>query len=495
MQFESRGVYNPPMKKGLVILHIDGVSHSMLLRSLKKGYLPYLKKFIKEKNYKIDKYWCGLPSTTPYCQAGVLYGDNRNIPGFRWWDKKIGRLITFGSDTTFQKVSHKYFKKYPPLVENGACIAACYSAGASEAFTLAYKENISYSLFHIRAALLLRWLKNPIHVIDWLFNSIIFLFASCIKLLRTILNGAQISMKYFLKDILNELFIHHITRFAVRTAMEREFPVIFAGLYSYDEIAHAFGPTDPLSYKTLSQIDQSIKYITKRNNFNDTEYEFVILSDHGNITTIPYVSLANEHLADKLSRILPTYIIEEIPGKSIEPQNNIDGHILFVFSGQLANVYIKNVSGRLTYPKIKKLYPKLLAFLLNIPEISFVMMKDTTSDVIISRNQIMKMNKKNNTKNLKKFLESFGDPDIIREQLHRLNSNKTAGDIIFFGVYKDNVQVTFEDQIGSHSALGGEQMTPFILTRKKWNLSMSNIMFSNQLYPKLIALKKQLGII
>src|ERR1700691_3477801 len=103
------------MKKGLVILHIDGVSYSMLLRSLKKGYMPYLAKFIKKKKYKITKYWCGLPSTTPYCQAGVLYGDNTNIPGFRWWDKKIGRLITFGSDTTFQKVSHKYFKKYPPL--------------------------------------------------------------------------------------------------------------------------------------------------------------------------------------------------------------------------------------------------------------------------------------------------------------------------------------------------------------------------------------------
>src|SRR6202044_753919 len=144
----------------------------------------------------------------------------------------------------------------------------------------------------------------------------------------------------------NELFIHHITRFAVRTAMEREFPIIFAGLYSYDEIAHAFGPVDSLSYKTLYQIDRSIKYITKKKKYNTTEYEFVILSDHGNINTIPYVSLEKEHLADKLARILPTYIIEEIPGKIIEPHNRIDGHILFIFSGQLVNVYIKNMSGR-----------------------------------------------------------------------------------------------------------------------------------------------------
>src|SRR6266568_1348384 len=482
------------MKKGLVILHIDGVSYSMLLRSLKKGYLPYLAKFIKEKHYRIDKYWCGLPSTTPYCQAGLLYGDNRNIPGFRWWDKKIGMLITFGSDTTFQKVSHKYFKKHPPLVANGACIAACYSAGASEAFTLAYKENMSYSLFHIRAALLLRWIKNPIRLIDWLFTSIVYLLESFYKLIRTYVNNAQMSMGYFLKDILNELFIHHITRFAVRTAMAREFPVIFAGFYSYDEIAHAFGPHDSLSYKTLSQIDRSIKYITRHKKYKNIEYEFVILSDHGNISTIPYESLANEHLADKLSRILPRYIIEEIPGKKIEPVKNIDGHILFVFSGQLANVYIKNVSGRLSYKKLKILYPKLLSFLLHTPEIAFIMIKDGSNDLIITNERIMKLNKKNNGVYLKKFLAIFGDPDIIKHQLHRLNSNKTAGDIIFFGTYKNNVQVTFENQVGSHSALGGEQMTPFILTKKEWDLSLSDVMFSSQLYTKMMTLKKKLGI-
>jgi hypothetical protein len=481
------------MKKGLVILHIDGVSYSMLLRAMNKGYLPHLTKFIEEKNYKIDKYWCGLPSTTPYCQAGLLYGDNQNIPGFRWWDKKIGRLITFGRETTFQKVSHRYFKKHPPLLQNGACIAACYSAGAKEALTLIYKEKKSYSATHIRIALLLRWYKNPIRIIDWLFNSVVLIIDSLIELIHTYLKRSQISVGYFLKDIVNELFIHHITRFAVRKAMQREFPIIFAGFYSYDEIAHAFGPNAPLSYKTLYHIDQSIKYITKYTSFNDTEYEFVFLSDHGNIDTVPFTSIENEHLADKLARILPNYIIEEIPGKVIEPVNHIDGHILFVFSGQLANVYIKNISGRLRYSKLKKLYPKLLNFLINEPEIAFLMMKDGKNDVILTEKKIMKLQNRNGE--MKKFLATFGDPKIIKSQLKRLNNNNTAGDIIFFGTYKNNAQVTFENQVGSHSALGGEQMTPFILTRKKWNLPLSDIRYSSQLHGKMMMLKKQLGIV
>src|SRR6185503_9589309 len=147
---------------------------------------------------------------------------------------------------------------------------------------------------------------------------------------------------------------------------------------------------------------------------------------------------------------------------------------LFVFSGQLANVYIKNVSGRLTYTKLKRLYPKLLHFLLHEPEIAFLMVKDNNQDLILTKDKKFNLHKPGNGY-LTKFLSTFGDPEIIKNQLHRLNANKTAGDIIFFGTYKDNVQVTFENQIGSHSALGGEQMTPFILTRKEWNLDMSNI--------------------
>ncbi len=483
------------MKKGLVIIHIDGVSYSMLKRSLEKGYLPYFSRYLKKHKYKIDKYWCGLPSTTPYCQAGVLYGDNQNIPGFRWWDKKIGKLITFGSNTTFQFVSHRYFKKNPPLLQGGACIAACYSAGASEALTLSYKEKLAYSPFHSRAALLLRWYRNPIRIIDWLFNSFVLLVDSLIELIRSYFRKAPVSVFYFLLDIINELFIHHITRFAVRRAMQKEFPIIFAGFYSYDEIAHAFGPNDPLSYKTIYQIDHSIRYITKYHTFGDTDYEFVFLSDHGNIETIPFVSLEHEHLADKLSRILPNYIIEELPGKTITPSHHIDGHILFVFSGQLANVYIKNTSERLPYTKLKKHYPKLLAFLTNMPEIAFLLVKDANRDIIITNKKTYILHPKLGNGPLKQFLATFGDPALVKNQLHRLNENKTAGDIIFFGTYKDNVQITFENQVGSHSALGGEQMEPFILTKKAWNMDVSDVRFASDLYEKLTQLKKQFKII
>ena len=96
---------------------------------------------------------------------------------------------------------------------------------------------------------------------------------------------------------------------------------------------------------------------------------------------------------------------------------------------------------------------------------------------------------------MKKYLTKFGNPEIIQDHLHHLNNNKTAGDIIIFGAYKGNAQVTFENQVGSHSAIGGDQMTPFVLTKKEWKLDFSDVLFSYQLYGKFMKLKKQLGIL
>ncbi|HRF83736.1 MAG TPA: hypothetical protein PLO34_04805, partial [Pseudoxanthomonas sp.] len=41
---------------------------------------------------------CGLPSQTSASQAGILFGDNYDIPAYRWYDKAQGRLFVSGRD-------------------------------------------------------------------------------------------------------------------------------------------------------------------------------------------------------------------------------------------------------------------------------------------------------------------------------------------------------------------------------------------------------------
>ncbi len=83
-------------KKKLLIVQIDGLSCDRLGRAMKNGYMPTLKKLVDSGGYKPVRFRTGIPSTTPFAQAGILYGDNFNIPSFTWFDKKTGVIIRFG---------------------------------------------------------------------------------------------------------------------------------------------------------------------------------------------------------------------------------------------------------------------------------------------------------------------------------------------------------------------------------------------------------------
>ena len=82
--------------RGLVILETDGLSYQRIQKAIADGYMPTLKQMMDEEGYQLTCVDCGIPPTTPACQAGILQGNNTNIPAFRWLDKKTGKLLAGG---------------------------------------------------------------------------------------------------------------------------------------------------------------------------------------------------------------------------------------------------------------------------------------------------------------------------------------------------------------------------------------------------------------
>ena len=80
-------------KLGLVMLEIDGLSYWHIEKAIEEGWMPTLKEMIEQEGYKISRFDCGTPATTPACQAGILLGNNHDIPAFRWFDKDQNRLM------------------------------------------------------------------------------------------------------------------------------------------------------------------------------------------------------------------------------------------------------------------------------------------------------------------------------------------------------------------------------------------------------------------
>lgn len=474
------------MKKKLVILHLDGLSYNNLQEALYKGYMPRVSKLL-ENDYSVRAYRSGIPSTTPYAQAGILYGDNNNIPSFTWFDKVSGVVVRFGGLSSFKKVAHKYFKGDIPLTKNGASIAACYPAEATETFALAYDEPNTHINNSNRRHVLLRWISNPLYILDWIRFTIFVVSKYTLLLLHIRLTGGKIAYKYFLAEVLQEVFLHHLTRYATAEAIKYKYPVIYAAFYAYDDAAHAFGPKAPVCFGMLRQLDKTISYIVKRAEKN--KYELVLLSDHGQIETQPFNQRQKKSFGQILSAWLPTYDIDEYPGGHITPvKTSQDGEIVLTYSGGLAHMYFKSLQGKARYEQIEELVPGVIKKILGLPEIAFIVVKKNGKYVLMTKRKNFTFSSQSNQ--LKAYLKKFDDPEIVVKQLKRLASFKTAGDIILFGSFINGRQVNFENQVGGHGGIGGEQMQPFLITKKNWRAGQHNLHDSRDIY-KLI--KNQLN--
>ena len=327
--------------KSLVVLHLDGVGHRFLTRAVEDGRMPAVARLIAEEGYEALPYRCGIPSTTPFCQAGILYGDNAEIPSYRWWDKQAGLLVSFGMGSSFKKVAHRYFQGRRPLTEGGAVIGSCYPAGAKDTFGLAYRER-DYSGSpgsHSALSVIAPFLANPIRVADWLRHGAWAVAATTAMAVRASLGGRAPARAYVVSDLLEEIFLHHVARYAVTRAMDRGFPTIYAGFYAYDETAHGFGPEDPYCYRMLEEIDDTVGEIAGRRRGRDgnaSEYELVVLSDHGQVETVAFNGPAGRTLGEIVAEHLPTHEVAEYKGQVRQPKGDaLDGHVALTYSGGL----------------------------------------------------------------------------------------------------------------------------------------------------------------
>jgi len=475
------------MPSKLVILHIDGVSAHSLEAALADREMPFLQGLIDREGYELLRYRCGVPSTTPFAQAGILYGDNTDIPSFRWWDRERRLLVKFGAGSTFKKVADKYFSGCAPLTQDGACLAACYPAGAADDFGISYHDRSYDSDERSRSAagVLLPYLANPVHIGDWLWQTVAMLGRTAQDYLGARTAGRHPAGTYVLTNVLEEIFVHHLTRYAVERAMDEGYSPIYAGFYAFDEAAHAFGPSDPAAHRVMKHVDHTIRKIAAA---RGDAYELVVLSDHGQVDTTPFRALNGRYLGEVLAGLLPGYAVHEMKGGSYgaKPQN-AQGELNVTMSGGLAHLYFANRNQRMPFRELGATHPSLAPELSRLREVALVMCRDGDQDVFFHEGREVRGTA------VEPLLAGYDDARTLHAQLSRLNSFATAGDVILFGAFIDGREVNFENQAGGHGSIGGDQLKPFVLAKKEWGLDLSGITGAHQLHAVLTGLRDRLA--
>jgi hypothetical protein len=144
-----------------------------------------------------------------------------------------------------------------------------------------------------------------------------------------------------------------------------------------------------------------------------------------------------------------------------------DSELIVLGSGNLGLIYFTQWNQRLNYEELVLLFPDLIPGLVNHKGIGFILVNSMTNGaMVIGENGIYYLESDRIVG--ENPLEGFGKN--AARHLKRENSFDNMPDILVNSFYdeENNEVCAFEELVGSHGGLGGDQTRPFILYPSEW---------------------------
>jgi hypothetical protein len=522
--------------RGFVAIQIDGLSYPHLQFAIQQGYAPYLQRMLRRGSATLHQWRTGLPSNTPAAQAGIMYGANDEIPGFRWYDKVKGEAVVCKYPGVLHAVRQRLPNRGPGLLSGGSSLMNMFDGDAATSiFTVGALHGKRFVEGVRGAGFLLLFALNAFRAVR---TAVLALWEHLVDLVQR--THARLWKRYprpmaavfpFLR-VLSNVILRELQTFAVQLDVYRGVPRIYTTYFGYDELAHSYGPTSRVAFRALHAIDRRIQQIdTLRRLVPSRPYDLYILSDHGMTSSVPFShaygqtlgefirkaageeralsevaaawsrdSLGPAYLLDELSAIEANTVasLRHIPRKlhqlvearlrqqtqaedawNLEPRPEL----VVLNSGPMAHVYFNVSSAQLDLSQVAAMYPTLLGKLLEHPGIGLVVARELEQVHLLSRSGYAIVGSDYAVEG-DDPLASLPDPCLSAAQLQRLARCTQAGDLIVFGRYEPDRQETvcFEPQWACHGGLGGPQELAFMLTPSSVDWDVNSVTEAPQIY-------------
>jgi hypothetical protein len=251
-------------RRGLVALQIDALPYAELRRAIELGYCPTISRMVREEGYTLRRWFCGLPSATPYCQAGIFHGENDGIPAFRFYDKRERRVITCNDPEGVQYIRDRIHS--PGALADGSSYVNLLDGDArTVAFTVATRERMSVfqRLGGWRMATLI--LIHPIRMLRMMFQAgLEWLREEWERAAGELARKRTHSEGLFpFIRILSNVVVRELQTMAILLDVYLGVPVIYSTFMQYDELGHHFGPSSWQALRDLRRTDARIREIRR----------------------------------------------------------------------------------------------------------------------------------------------------------------------------------------------------------------------------------------
>lgn len=493
---------------GFIFIEIDGLARPILERAIAEGYMPTLKRWLEKGNHALSGWEPDLSSQTSASQAGILLGDNTDIPAFRWWDKPSGTMMVSSKMQTARELEGRLSTGDGLLATDGGSRFNVFSGDAADCVAtfstigLGGSGQRSYIAYFSNPFMLAR-------TFGLLFSEVVReLYQARKQRVQDVEPRVHRGFKYSFVRGGTNVFLQEAGAFMVAADMLRGVPAVYGTFFAYDEVAHHSGIDRPDSLKVLRKLDQMIARLEGVALTAPRPYHLVVLSDHGQsqgatfrqrfgLTLGELVAKLTQGTHDqgpdatdegfsglsaalteavqhdsRTARLARRLLREDLQDGTIDlgAEEEVvtdttateSSHAVVLASGNLGLISFPAWPERMSLEQLTDQFPLLVPELAGHPGVSFLLIKsDEDGGVVIGPNGIY-------------FLDhgyASGDDPLAKfgpnaaAHLRRTNTFTTAPDILVISMY-DPVTgevAAFEELVGSHGGLGGTQTEPFLL--------------------------------
>lgn len=494
-----------------VIVHVDGLSRAALDEAMASGRMPFLSRLLESRTQRLDTYRAGAPASTSQFQAGLLYGQVDDVPGYLWYDKKTKREVRMDAGDDVRRVEARHARGRPGLLAGGVSYTTLFTGSADvpcmnlgRIKTLEWNSNSHHWPFATAATfhtLMGAWLWGRVGI------------EAIPKFYETLRHAARVGRfdwegRLFGMKMLG-IPLTEIASWATVVEMSRGVPIVYTCLVDYDEVAHRRGPRAELPMRYLREIDTRLEAIyAAAAALPELGYDIHVLSDHGQVETVPFASL------DPLGRDLPAFLADAIAGDAeaggeasarhvelrakgdrLPPPAGWLAHqaarkhaaappgLEVIDAGDIAHLYFTDHQDPLPLSAIERLQPRLVAALQTCRAIPFVVARGERGPVVLAGKRYLHLFDPVHRAEIADLPAFRGrDRKTLLGYLERLIGMPSSGDLILYGNAGAGSSVAFSWEFGSHGGIGAEETEAFVISPRHAAFDFAGVTRPEELY-------------
>ena len=419
---------------------------------------------------------------------GILHGTNHDVPAFRWFEKETGTVMVASRPASALELQRRAVARTRDgglLTVDGASRGNLFSGGADQ-LALVLSMAARRGKGRRSRAGYFAYFSDPANAVRTALSFVAEAVREIVQSTRARIGkqtprvkrgGLYPFIRAFATVVERDVVVAAVIgdMFAGRT-------VVYADLVAYDEVAHHSGPRSRDAEKVLQRLDRSLELLTKVAEHTPRTYRIVLLSDHGQSVGETFAGAYGLTLKDLVRagcglpvprRAQRTRSASEArdavrialhrpvgeqdaehPAKPSEP--------VVLASGNLGLLSFPDIGGRASREELDRRHPALLSTLANHPGIGFLLVRsEEYGSVVLGPGgaEVPVAQLADGEGPLAAY--GTGAADAVR----RTDTFPHVADVMVNSVYdpKTGSVHAFEEQIGSHGGLGGEQSRPFLL--------------------------------